>query len=344
MDQQVYLGIDFHQRFSQLCVLDGAGRVLAQRRCDSSAGEIVGIVRAFGDRVEAAIESSCGAADLAEALSAAGWSVHLAHPGYVARLRQSPDKSDLADARLLADLTRVGYLPRVWLAPTDVRELRRLTRLRMGLAEDRRRVKQRVRGILREHRLRTPLRAWTKAWLAWVEREAELPDESRWVIGRHLRQLGYLGEEIAQVEARLERVTSGDAVVAKLLSIPGIGPVTAWVLRAEIGRFDRFRTGKQLSRFCGLSPRNASSGERVADAGLVKAGDPRLRALLIEAAHRLTMHHPRWRLMRERMRARGKPGSVIAAAVANRWVRGLVHEMREAGLPEGTTARKGAAA
>ena len=52
----------------------------------------------------------------------------------------------------------------------------------------------------------------------------------------------------------------------KLLTMSGIGLVTAVTLRAEIGRFDRFRTGKQLARFCGLSPRNASSGQRQASA------------------------------------------------------------------------------
>jgi len=47
-------------------------------------------------------------------------------------------------------------------------------------------------------------------------------------------------------------------------------------IRAEIGRFDRFRTGKQMARFCGLSPHNASSGARQADAGLIRAGLRRL--------------------------------------------------------------------
>jgi transposase len=115
--------------------------------------------------------------------------------------------------------------------------------------------------------------------------------------------------------------------VTKLLSLRGIGPVTAWVIRAEIGRFDRFASGKQLSRFCGLSPRNASSGMRQADAGLIKAANPLLRATLIEAAHRLARYDPRWNAMNRQMRMRGKPGSVVAAAVANRWMRWLFHEI-----------------
>jgi len=327
MGDALYIGIDYHQYSLQVCGLDAKGGVAFNRRCDNNIADILATV---GPRVaEAAIEASCGASDLAEQLAQAGWSISLAHPGYVARIRQSPDKTDFSDARLLADLTRVGYLPRVWLAPTAVRELRLLIRERQSLAEERRRIKQRIRATLREQRQRVQLRAWTRAWLAWLREHAELSTEARWVIERRLMHLERIATEIAVVEARLRERTADDRIVAALLAQPGIGEVTAWTLRAEIGRFDRFRTGKQLARFCGLSPRNASSGERTADAGMIKAGRPELRAIIVEAAHRLSIHHPRWRAFRARLAARGKPGAVIAAAIANRWVRGLVHLMRE---------------
>jgi transposase len=48
-----------------------------------------------------------------------GWNVSLGHPTYIARMKSSPDKSDFSDGRLLADLTRVGYLPKVWLPRLD---------------------------------------------------------------------------------------------------------------------------------------------------------------------------------------------------------------------------------
>ena len=102
-------------------------------------------------------------------------------------------------------------------------------------------------------------------------------------------------------------------------------------MRAEIGRFDRFRTGKQLSRFCGLSPRNASSGMRQADAGLIRAGNRQLRAVLIEAAHRLIRLDPKWGRLATKLVIRGKPMCVAVAAVANRWMRWLFHEMRDVG-------------
>jgi transposase len=202
-----------------------------------------------------------------------GLSVELAHPGYVARLKRSPDKSDFSDGRLLADLARVDYLPKVWLAPESTRQLRRLVRHRAQLVRRRRDVKLRIRGLLRENRLRCDRApAWRKAWLQWLAHEAPLAASDRWIVDDHLAELASLSARIASLEAQLTKTTAEDPIVQKLLALPGVGLVTAVTLRAEIGRFDRFDSGKQLSRFCGVTPKNASSGARQADAGLVKAG------------------------------------------------------------------------
>lgn len=332
----VFVGLDYHQSLVQVCVVDEVGGLLSNRGCANNwqaiktQAERVGIVK------RAAIESCSGAADLADELvQYAGWSVDLAHPGYVSRMKQNPDKTDFSDARMLADLERVGYLPRVWLAPREIRELRLLVRYRQQLVNQRRAIKQRIGAVLREQRIGVgPATRWSKPWLTWLKSTEALSEQGRWVIDRHLVRLADTGKEIVVAEKRLSKCTGKDPLVAKLLSLRGIGPVTAWVIRAEIGRFDRFRTGKQLSRFCGLSPRNASSGERQADAGLIKAANPLLRATLIEAAHRLARYEPRWNAMNRQMRMRGKPGSVVAAAVANRWMRWLFHEIG----PETTAA------
>ena len=60
----------------------------------------------------------------------------LAHPGLVNRMKQNPEKSDHADAIILADLMRLGYLPKVWLAPPEIRQLRSLVRFRHQKAQE----------------------------------------------------------------------------------------------------------------------------------------------------------------------------------------------------------------
>ena len=323
----VFVGLDYHQESVQVCVLDSGGRVLGNRTCANDPRLVAEYVATHGGVRGAAMESCEGTADFAEGLiAAADWSVDLAHPGYVHRLRQNPDKTDYSDARLLADLERVGYVPKVWLAPQAIRELRRLVRYRRQLVNERRNVKLRVRALLRAHRRGCAAPRWGVAWFQWM-RDVDLPEQSRWILDRHLERLRQLNGDIQGVEGRLGVVTKDDAVVQKLLTLPGVGSVTAWVLRAEVGRFDRFRSGKQLARFCGLTPWNASSGSRQADAGLIRACNDDLRSVLIEAGHRLKRCDPRWSELANQLRQAGKPGSVIAAAVANRWMRWLYHEM-----------------
>jgi transposase len=325
----VYVGLDYHKDSIQVCAMDAAGKVLVNRSCRNDALAVARLVATQADHVRGAIEACCGAADLADELVGRhGWDLDLAHPGYVNRMKQSPDKSDYSDAKMLADLVRVGYLPKVWLAPEDTRQLRTLVRYRQQLVNQRRAVKLRVTALLREARLEGPAtRRWSRAWLAWLATAEDLGSEARWVVDNHLADLRWLDEAILRVEARLAAVTAEDPVVAQLVALRGVGLVTAWALRAEVGRFDRFRSGKQLARYCGLSPRNASSGQRQADAGLIKAGSELLRATLIEAAHRLIRFDARWSALAATLRAAGKPACVVAAAVANRWVRWLFHQV-----------------
>jgi transposase len=329
----VVVGPDYHAAFVQVRVLDRDGNVLHNDACANDWERIKRTAERYGTRVRAAIEACGGAADLAEGLATkAGWHVDLAHPGYVARMKGNPDKTDFSDARMLADLERVGYLPKVWLAPAEVRELRRLVRYRQQLVGERRNAKLRVGALLRGNRVTAPegVNPWTVAWVTWLTRGAELSEQTRWVVDRHLDRLRALAADIKAAEARLAKATADDPLVQQLVTLKGVGLVTAATIRAEVGRFDRFRTGKQAARFCGLTPRNASSGQKQADAGLIKAGNPQLRATRIETAHRLIRYDARWKKLAGDLKARGKAGRLVAAAIANRWVRWLFHQVQTA--------------
>lgn len=330
----LFVGLDYHDDEVQVCALDADGKVVLNRKLDNNVVSIQAAVEARGCVQRAAMESCCGAADLADELILRGdWPVQLAHPGYVARMKRTLDKTDRQDAQVLADLARVNYLPQVWLAPEDVRQLRRLVRFRQQLVDARRDVKLRIRALAREKRLKCPLTAssWTKAWIAWLRNEPSWSADDRWLLEQQFERLAQLTAQINATEKRLAERTDDDLLVKKLLTLPGVGLITAVTLRAEIGRFDRFHSGKQLSRFCGLSPRNVSSGQRQADAGLIRAGNPQLRAVLIELAQRLMWIDgkkgpSRWQALAHGMQDRGKPRNVVVAAVANRWVRWLFHE------------------
>src|SRR5437899_3943055 len=110
--KRLFVGLDYHQDFVQVCVLDESGKVLRNSRVENCRSKIVRAVPS-GALVHSALEACCGAADLADELAErADWSVSLAHPGFVSRMKQNPDKTDYSDARLLADLLPVRYLPK----------------------------------------------------------------------------------------------------------------------------------------------------------------------------------------------------------------------------------------
>jgi transposase len=327
----VFVGIDYHTHPIQVCVMDQQRKILINQSVDNDPAAVFRLVAPFGSNVHAAIEASTGVADFAETLlTAYQWHVELAHPGYVARMKQTPDKSDWTDAKLLADLTRAGYIPRVWLAPQYIRDLRELVRYRHGLVQQRQQVKLRLRAHLRNHRIVCPYSPWTingKKWL--LDRENISSPTLQFLLQDHYDLIEHFNEKIASVTERMTTHVADDAVVKKLLLQPGVGVMTAITLRAMMGQFDRFRSSKPLAHFCAVCPRNNSSAGKTTTGGLIKAGDDLLRQVLIEAVHRLVRYDTPWRTMAERLRTAGKKTCVMIAAVANRWIRKLFHQMRE---------------
>jgi transposase len=325
----MFAGLDYHQESIQVCIMDAQAKVLTNRSCNNELGEVIGLLKSAGDVKAIALEACCGAADLAERLAADGpWRVELAHPGYVAKLKGSPDKTDYSDAKLLADLTRVGYLPRVWLAPRAIRDLRQLVNHRQRLVNQRRDLKLRVGACLREQRVKIlDAGRWSRRWVDQACGHTGLSESVRWIIGQMVEQIKQVSGWIKLAEDRLRDQAAQHELIGKLRKIEGVGEVTSWTLLAYVGRFDRFKNGKQLARYCGLSPKNSSSGQKQADAGLIDACCKNLRAVLIQAAQRLIRRDARWRKLAQGMWARGKPKCLTVAAVANRWMRTIHHRM-----------------
>jgi len=327
----LFVGIDYHKETIQVCVMDQTRKILANQTVKNDPEAVFRVVAPYGSNIHAAIEASTGVADFAEILiSQHHWNVELAHPGYVNRMKQTPDKSDWTDAKLLADLTRAGYIPRVWLAPKYIRDLRDLVRHRHGLCEQRKQVKLRLRALLRHHRIVPPHRPWTIKGKQWLldSKNIESP-HVLFLLQDHYDTIEYFDKKISTVENKMWQDVADDAVVKRLRCQVGIGPITAVTMRAIIGHFDRFRTGKQLAHFCAVCPRNDSSAGKATTGGLIKAGDDLLRQVLMEAAHRLIRYDEHWRTMATRLRANGKKTCEIVAAVANRWIRKLFHQMCE---------------
>lgn len=106
----VWVGLDDHQKNTQVCVVNGQGEVLCNRSVPSEIGPIAQAIEHHGLAKVVAIEACTGSAQLAhELIEQAGLAAKLTHPGSVNRMRHNPNKSDLSDARMLAELARIGW-------------------------------------------------------------------------------------------------------------------------------------------------------------------------------------------------------------------------------------------
>jgi transposase len=329
----VFVGIDYHQDSVQVCVLDASGKRLSNRSVGNDAKVVAHAATRHGHPVRVAIEACCGAADMAEELATQqNLPVELAHPGYVARLKRSPDKTDLGDAHLLADLARVNYLPIVWLAPESTRELRRLVRHRAQLVRRRRDVKLRIRGLLRENRRRcSHATAWTKAWLVWLQQEALLSESDQWIVDDHLAEITSLSERIKAVEARISAAVAGDPIVEQLLALEGVGLVTAVTMRPRDRSlrsvYDGQATGPILRRDAPQRlQRRPPGGRRPGSRGQPRAADGAHRAgAAVDPSHSWPLvptgaGHAPARQAQERGRGGGRQslGALAAPRIAKR--------------------------
>jgi transposase len=331
MIAELSVGIDYHSELLQVCIVDPSGRVVANRRIANDIGELFRVIQGEGKSVAITAEACNGSAALLDAVrKQTDWQVRLCHPGYAQRMRSNPDKTDKSDGELIADLTRIGYVPEVWLAPSELRDLRALVRYRALQMAEARSVKLRIRSLLRNNRIVTPsaFNLWTKAGYAWLSGETGLTKHSAWVMSRYLCELQQLLEAVKKATERLTSFVKHDTIARKLLAHRGIGVVTAAVMRAEIGTFRRFKTGKQLARFCGLSPCNRSSGNVMATSGMIHAGNPLLKACIAQGVWTLIRYDKHWNIFAQRLLDRGKAKGIVAGAVANRWIRKLFHELK----------------
>ena len=281
----------------QVCVLNSSGKVLVNRSVPNDGGLIKSLSSRHGVPQRIAIEACCGAADLAEEL-ATQWRlpVQLAHPGYVNRMKQSPDKTDFGDARLLADLARVDYLPAVSLAPRATRELRRLMRHRAQLVRRRKDTKLRIRGLLRENRLKCPsANASTKVLVQLAHRACRVEPVRSLVSGGPSTGTDFAGRPDCGCGGQDSLTDQGRSDCE-----PVAGPCRRRIShRGHATSGDRacgpFSFGKTVGS---LLRRDTAECQqrcaRQADAGLIKAGNPEVRQVLIELAHRLAQVPGHW--------------------------------------------------
>ena len=315
------IAMDVHQKRSvSACQIPGRDEPQVRRYCTTRAGleEMLGALpRPWIVCLEATRQSPAVVRWLRELEVE---EVHLVDAkGLKAFLKGKP-KSDARDAKAMLALLQVGRLPKAYLAPPEVQEVRALTRARDYVRRGSTSLRNQLRALLNQHGLEVPARD-----LCGVGGQRQLAES--------IEQLGPHGQTAAQqlnplllateqaldaLDGQVREELARQPVAQALMGLPGIGPVMALALVAELGEIERFADVAHLLSYAGVAPRANDSDEHQGERHLPQRCHKRLRHLAIQAAQAASRSGQPSHARRtyERLRRRGLPPNTAKIAAA----------------------------
>lgn len=307
------VALDVHKRFAEVAVHED-GEV--QRVGRIKTEDLEAFAQSLGPEDHVVLESTSMTWAIAELLAAHAGRVTVSNPMQTKAIACAKVKTDKVDAKVLAQLGAADFLPEVWAPDAKTRALRRRIAHRATLVRGRTRLRNQIHAVLARNLIGVPMTDLFgqsgRRWLA----ELALPEHEREQIDSNLRLHDALDAELALAERQLAKEALADAQVRRLMTIPGVGPITALSMVAVVGDVARFPSSRQLVGYVGLDPRVRQSGGRPARTGRIsRAGQAHARGLLIEAAHSAIRTPGPLRAFYQRIAARrGKQVALCATA------------------------------
>jgi transposase len=286
MKDTLYLGIDWHKKTSAWVLLDTKRKVVWERKKVPCTPE--GIRQAHNSMpyhnkiMKGTLEPVCGWRWATEMLEEMGVHMKIANPLKLRSIADSSTKNDRTDAYTLADILRGDLLPESYKCEHDILSLRNYVRTRGYLVSLRTGVKCRIHAFCTQkgEHLTTdkPLH---------LEGRKILTEQGDVIILRMFKVLDDLSKQINILETQMKKLIKENDTIRLLMSVPGVGFVTATSICAEVGNFSRFPNPKALINYAGLNPRERSSGERQRLGRISKEGSKLLRYTMVECALRV---------------------------------------------------------
>ncbi len=278
-----HFAIDFGQRESQICVANEAGEIQREQRVATKS--LKRLLKREPPSV-VVIETCTGAFDIARSAEAMGHEVKVVPAKLVRQLGVADRgiKTDVRDARALSLASARIQLPSVHIPSIQARELKATSMLREGMVQSRTQQICKVRAYLRE--LGVGLRSGGAKTFSRRVRETlqKHPEGLAQYVERVLIVLEALNEQLADANAELKKLANDNPICSRLMSIPGVGPVTAVRLVASVDDINRFGDAHQLESYLGLTPGENSSSGRIQRTGITKAGQGAVRRALLQGA------------------------------------------------------------
>ncbi len=312
-----FAGLDVSLEVTAICIVDGAGKIVREARAASEPEALAAFFGACGMVMERVGLEACSlAAWLHEGLTEAGLpAVCIEARQAKAAMAAMPNKTDRNDARGLAQIMRTGWYRAVHVKNSSCRAWRALLTARRLLLNKRRDVENGIRALLREAGLKlgTPGRRDFPARV----RELAAGDPVLQAMAEPL--LNVVEAMNSQAETLTKQVLDQvkvEPTCRRLMTVPGVGPLTALAFRATLDQPDRFRRSRDVGAHLGLTPRRHQSGETDVQGRISRCGDELARAALYEAAHSLLTRSGKWSSLRAWGMAVAKRRGMARARVA----------------------------
>jgi len=310
------VGCDLHTRYQQIAMLDEETGELTERRLEHASGEAKEFYTKLSGAVRVGIEATGHTRWFERLLAELG---HELWVGDAARIRAAEvrkQKTDARDAALLLELLRNGRFPRLWRPTNEERDLRHLLWHRQKLVWMRNAVGNQLHALAMGEGLCRKKQLFTKKGRG----ELQALKLDPWASRRRqelLQMIDPIDASLKQFDEAVNQQATGKPEAVRLMTHPGVGPVTSLAFALLVGPVSRFSRSKQLVSYLGLNPREHSSGGRQRLGAISKQGNPMLRGLLVEAGHTAARLDPELRQDYQRLRLR-RGGSVAKVAIARK--------------------------
>jgi transposase len=284
---RMYAGLDIGGKRTAICVIDGSGKTVWRGTVDTHPEMIDGALQRFkGSLDKVGLESGPFTPHLFRSLEAIGYPMICMDARRAAdAIKSRRIKSDKGDAWALAEMLRTGWFSSVYVKSVDTHRLKALLGARDQLVKLKRSLGNQVRGLLRPFGIKLPSRAGGKKF-----------DEAAYLATRNdpilhaairalLESLASIEGQQARLDDELDEVAKRNEIAWRLMSVPGVGRITALAYMAAIENVERFRRTRDIGAYLGLTERRYQSAETDVGMGISKQGDAMARHYLYEAAN-----------------------------------------------------------
>ena len=290
------IGVDFHPEFQQIASVDTDSGELQEKRLahPAEAEQFYRNLAAQGKKVRVGMEASGHARWFERLLAELQLELWIGDAAQIRAKRVRKQKTDRQDAQLILKLMLKDDFPQIWVPSWKNRDLRQLLWHRHRLVQARTRIMNQLQAVALNQGLRCKKRLWRERGRQQLESFRLAP----WASRRRrdlLELLDGLNPTIAELSQAIEQEVENCPEAKRLMTHPGVGPLTALAFVLIIGEAERFQCGKQIASYLGLVPLEDSSGNRRRLGHITKQGNSLLRFLLVEAAQVTVRSLPEWR-------------------------------------------------